>query len=89
MKETNAERKGDVQQTEDWSRCKDSLTPTLCSFNQAAPWLKQFVTGLSPRVSRFSRRPIHVGFVVDKVTLRQVICQERQFVPVNIISSML
>jgi hypothetical protein len=46
------------------------------------PWLRWLVTCLSLRRLRFDRRPIHVGFVVDRVALGQ-------FSPVSIIPLML
>jgi hypothetical protein len=36
---------------------------------KALPWLKGFVTSLSLYRCRFNPRPVHVGFVVDKVSL--------------------
>ena len=36
------------------------------------PWLRRLVTGLSPRRPGFDSGSVHVGFVVDKVTLGQV-----------------
>jgi hypothetical protein len=38
----------------------------------AVPWLRRLVAGLSPRRPRFDPRPVHLGFVVDKVALGQV-----------------
>jgi hypothetical protein len=35
-------------------------------------WLKQSVTSQSPQRPEFSPRPVHVGFVVDKVALGEV-----------------
>jgi hypothetical protein len=34
------------------------------------PWLMRLVAGLSPRWPGFDPGSVHVGFVVDKVTLR-------------------
>jgi hypothetical protein len=39
---------------------------------RAVPWLRCLVSGLSPRRPRFASGSVHVGFVVDKVTLGQV-----------------
>jgi hypothetical protein len=51
---------GFVKQAEEW----------------AVPWLRRLVVGLSPRRPWFDRGSVHVGFVVDKVALGQVIpCQ--------------
>jgi hypothetical protein len=36
------------------------------------PWLRRFVTGLSPRKPGSAAWSVHVGFVVDKVALGQV-----------------
>jgi hypothetical protein len=35
------------------------------------PWLTWLVAGLSPQRQGFTTRSVHVGFVVDKVTLGQ------------------
>jgi hypothetical protein len=39
---------------------------------KAAPYLKRLVAGFPPRRPGFKRGSSHVGFVVDKVVLRQV-----------------
>jgi hypothetical protein len=39
----------------------------------AVPWLRQLFAGLSPRRPWSAPGLVHVGFVVDKVALRQVI----------------
>jgi hypothetical protein len=49
------------------------------------PWLRQLVVGLSPRRPGFTPGSIHVGIVVDKVTLGQVVLQVLRLSPVNII----
>jgi hypothetical protein len=36
---------------------------------KAVPLLKGFITSLSLQRSRFNPRPVHAGFVVDKVSL--------------------
>jgi hypothetical protein len=46
---------------------------------QAVPWLRQLVTGLSPRRPGFNPGSVHVGFVVDKVALGQGFPQVLQF----------
>jgi hypothetical protein len=56
---------------------------------EAMPWLKQFIAGLSPRRPGFTPGSVHVGFVVDKETLGQVILRVLQFSPANIIPSLL
>jgi hypothetical protein len=43
------------------------------------------VAGLSIRRPRFDPRPVHVGFVMDKVALGQYFC----FLPLSIITPML
>jgi hypothetical protein len=48
-------------------KCNYYVTPNL-----AVPWLRQLVTGLSPRRSGFDPQSVYVGFVVDKVVLGQV-----------------
>jgi hypothetical protein len=40
--------------------------------SRAVPWLRRLVAGLSPRRPGFNPESVHVGFVVDKVALRQV-----------------
>ena len=47
---------------------------------RAMPWLiKWLVTELSPQRLGFDPRPVHVVFVVDKVTLGRDLCQVHQF----------
>jgi hypothetical protein len=54
---------------------------SLCTINYnaykmlqwAVPWLRRLVVGLSPRRSEFNPGSVHVGFVVDKVALGQVL----------------
>jgi hypothetical protein len=36
------------------------------------PWLRRLVAGLSPRRPGSAPRSIHVGFMMDKVAMRQV-----------------
>jgi len=48
------------------------------------PWLKWLVTDLSPQRLGFDPRPVHVVFVVDKVTLGHDLCQVHQFSSVTI-----
>jgi hypothetical protein len=52
---------------------------------QAVQWLKSLVAGLSPRRPGLTPRSIHVGFMADKMELRQVFLRVLQFSPVNII----
>jgi hypothetical protein len=51
----------------------------------AVPWIRWLVAGLSPRRPGFAPRSINVGFVVDKVALRQVFLRVLRFCPVSII----
>jgi len=37
------------------------------------PWLKQIAAGLFLQRPRFNPRPVHVGFVVNKVAMRQAL----------------
>jgi hypothetical protein len=48
-------------------------------------WLRWLVAGLSPERPRFELSSVHVGFVMDKVSLGQVSLQVIQLSPVNII----
>jgi hypothetical protein len=52
---------------------------------QAVPCLRRLVAGLSQRSPGFAFGSIHVGFVLDKVTLGQVFLRVLRFSPVNII----
>jgi hypothetical protein len=36
------------------------------------PWLRRLVAGVSPRRAGFDPKPVHVGFVVDKVAVEQI-----------------
>jgi hypothetical protein len=51
----------------------------------AVPWLRWLVAGLSPRRTGFTSGSIHVGFVVDKVTLGQVFLRVLRLSPVSIV----
>jgi len=51
---------------------KAATSPFIEKFHlasQAVPWLRQSVTGLRPCGPRCNPRPLHMGFVVNKVTL--------------------
>jgi hypothetical protein len=39
---------------------------------KTVPWPRWLAAGLSPQRSRFAPKPVHVGFVLDKVALGQV-----------------
>jgi hypothetical protein len=47
--------------------------------NSAWPWLRLFLAGIPPQKTGFSSGAVHVGFVVDKITLRQVLLQILRF----------
>jgi hypothetical protein len=46
---------------------------------KAMLWLRRLVTGLLPRRSVFAPGSVHVGFVMDKVTLGQVLLRVLRF----------
>jgi hypothetical protein len=50
---------------------------------QAVPWLRWLVAGLSPRRPGFNPGSVHVEFEVDKVALGQVFPRVLRFSPVN------
>ena len=52
---------------------------------KAVPWLRRLVAGLPPRRPGFDPGSVHVGFVVNKVTLGQVFSRVLRFSPVNLI----
>jgi hypothetical protein len=55
----------------------------------AVPWLRRLVAGLSPRRPGFDPGSVHLGFVVDKVVLGQVLLRVLRLSPVNYIAPML
>jgi hypothetical protein len=55
-----------------WFRRLASHCAVTKSLPYAVPWPRSLVAGLSPRRPGFAAGSIHVGFVVDKVALRQV-----------------
>jgi hypothetical protein len=55
----------------------------------AVPWVRRLVAGLSPRRPGFDPDSVHVGFVVDKIALGQVLLQVRLLSPVNLIPPVL
>jgi hypothetical protein len=57
------------------------LTPFQATGHTVAQWL---VAGLCPERTGFNPKPIHVVFVVDKVTMGQVLW----FLPIRIIPPM-
>jgi hypothetical protein len=52
-------------------------------------WLARLVAGLSKRRPELPPGSVHIGFVVDKVALRQVCHRVIRFDPVNIIPPLL
>jgi len=52
-------------------------------------WLRPFVVSRSMRSLGFDPRPLHFGFVVDKVTLGQVFLRTHQLYPASIIPPVL
>jgi hypothetical protein len=48
---------------------------------EAVPWLRRLVAALSPLMAGFASGSVHMGFVVDEVSLGQVL----RFSPVSII----
>ena len=55
-----------------WLHLHLSVMRTHQVVSPTVPWRMWLVDGLSPWRPRFDPRPVHVGFVVDKVTLGQV-----------------
>jgi hypothetical protein len=56
---------------------------------RAVPWLRRLAAGLPPRRPGFDPGAVHVGFVVDKVTLGQVFPRVLRFYPINFIPPVL
>jgi hypothetical protein len=52
-------------------------------------WLGRLVAGLQPRRSEFDPGSVHVGFVVDKLTLWQVLPRVLWFSPVSFVPPVL
>jgi hypothetical protein len=61
----------------------------VVTYQLVVPWLRRFVAGFSPRRAGFDPGSVHVGFVVDKVTLGQVFPRVLPFSPVNFIPPVL
>jgi hypothetical protein len=55
----------------------------------AVPWVSLLVVILSPRRLGFEPGPFNVGFLVDRVTIRQVLLQALRFPPVNVVPPVL
>jgi hypothetical protein len=55
----------------------------------AVPWLRRLAAGLSPRRPGFDPGSVHVGFIMDKVALGQVLPRVLRFSPVSFISLVL
>jgi hypothetical protein len=60
---------------------KISLTNFAFWDAEKVPLLRQLAAGLSSRRPGFSPRPVHVGFVVDKVALEQALSLGSSFFP--------
>jgi hypothetical protein len=54
----------------------------------AVLWLNKLDTSLSPQKSRCNPRSVSLGFVVDKMTVRQFLFDVPQYSPVSIIPTM-
>jgi hypothetical protein len=65
------------------------LFPGGKAADEAMPWLRRLVSGLSPRRPGLDPGSFHVGFVVDKVALGQVFLRVLRFYPVNFIPPVL
>jgi hypothetical protein len=63
----------------------DSGTVQAVPLYRAVPKLRWLVAGVSLRRAGFAPGSIHLGFVVDKVALGQVLLRILRFSPVNII----
>jgi hypothetical protein len=59
------------------------------TIRKAVPWLRRLAAGLSQRKTGFDPRPVHVRFVVNKVTLKEDFLPVLLFAPVSIILPML
>jgi hypothetical protein len=57
--------------------------------NQTVPWLRRLIAGFSQRRPGFDPRLVHVGFVVEKVTLGQVFPRVLRFFHVSFIPQVL
>jgi hypothetical protein len=54
-------------------------------YQQAVSWLRRLIAGLSPRRPGFATGSVHVGFLVGRVILMQLLLQVLPFLPVSII----
>jgi hypothetical protein len=54
---------------------KNSPFNRVRNYEEAMPWLRQLVADLSPEKPGFYPKPLHVGFVGDRVALGQVYLQ--------------
>jgi hypothetical protein len=56
-----------------------STRETFVHTHKAVPWLKRLVADISPRRAELAPGPVHVGFVVHSVALRQVFLRVLRF----------
>ena len=68
-----------------WCGRSEVLIPVGVKDFRVVPWLRWSVAGLSPRRHVFNHSALHVGFVVGKVALRQIVFRVLWFSPVSII----
>jgi hypothetical protein len=68
---------------------KGSTGRAELSIVKAVPWLRRLAAGLPPRRPGFDPGSVHVGFLVDKVTLGQVFLRVLRFSAVNFIPPVL
>ena len=71
------------------SDCQSSGCAMAQTVNQDVPLLRRSVASLSPLRHSFDPEPVYVGFVVDKVAMRQVFLPVLHLPPVNNTPSML
>jgi hypothetical protein len=65
----------------DFTHCTEAQQ----TVRSAVPWLRLLAAGLPPRRPGFDPGSVHVGFVMDKVTLGQVFLRVLRFSPVSFI----
>jgi hypothetical protein len=63
--------------------------PSFMNAKASMPCMRLIVAGVSPRRAGFDTKPFHVGFVVDKVAVEQVLLPEFQCSPFRIIPPVL
>jgi hypothetical protein len=77
--------------TQNHIQCLNLVLATLkfCVLIRKMRWLRRLIAGISPTRPGFNPRPVHVRFVVDELTLRQVFLPVLWFSPVSIIPPVL